>query len=366
MELLNATPFQAAYTQGLDKTGREHLLIVVKATYSLPLDGSVPRLMSPQVPLTEADQFTGEPGFSATLYESDFALYKPRCDVLLNGSAYAPNGVATSSVEVGLSVSTVTKVFRVLGDRYWYAAAGSIGKTRPTPFTKMNLSYDLAFGGVDDFHPDESKRDAYLKNPVGKGFHRHLSPELVNDTALPNTEAKNQAISSPLGNYRPMSFGVIGRGWPERAKYAGTYDQQWVDHRFPFLPADFDDRYYQAAPEDQQCDHLKGGEQVHLMNLTPNARVAFTIPTIDLPVVFFRRGTEAVPKQGVLDTLLIEPDLGIFTLTWRCSEPLKRNIFEVPQVLVGQKSKAWWRAKTLGKAYHPSLASAVSSNQVER
>ena len=39
-----------------------------------------------------ADTFTGEPGFSAPVYEVDFAPRKPRCDVLLVGSAYAPEG----------------------------------------------------------------------------------------------------------------------------------------------------------------------------------------------------------------------------------------------------------------------------------
>jgi hypothetical protein len=46
MQLLNGTKMTAAYTQGLDKTGREHLVVVVKGTFILPLDGSKPRLAS--------------------------------------------------------------------------------------------------------------------------------------------------------------------------------------------------------------------------------------------------------------------------------------------------------------------------------
>ena len=49
-----------------------------------------------------------------------------------------------------------------------------------------------------------------------------------------------------------MSFGPVGRGWHPRLGYAGTYDQNWLDNVFPFLPADFRDDYYQAAPADQQ------------------------------------------------------------------------------------------------------------------
>ena len=58
-------------------------------------------------------------------------------------------------------------------------------------------------------------------------------------------------MTVPWGAYRPMALGPVGRGWRPRLSYAGTYDQHWIDEVFPFLPADFDDRYYQAAPEDQ-------------------------------------------------------------------------------------------------------------------
>jgi hypothetical protein len=30
---------------------------------------------------------------------------------------------------------------------------------------------------------------------------------------------------------------------------AGTYDEHWLNETRPFLPADFDDQYFQAAPQ---------------------------------------------------------------------------------------------------------------------
>jgi hypothetical protein len=36
-------------------------------------------------------------------------------------------------------------------------------------------------------------------------------------------------------------------------------------------------------------------------------------------------------------------------------------MFEIAQVLVGDMSRAWWRARELGKDYHPGLASLVRS-----
>jgi len=92
MNLLNATGMAAGYTVALDKAGYEHIVVVVKGTFTLPRTGETPKLADEQVPLVDADQFTGEPGRSATSVECDYMLEKPHCDVLLNGAAYAPGG----------------------------------------------------------------------------------------------------------------------------------------------------------------------------------------------------------------------------------------------------------------------------------
>ena len=111
MELLNATRMVAGYTMGLQPDGRELLVVVVKGTFAIPRDGGEAKLAGKQVPLVEADVFTGEPGFSAPLYESDYAPRKPRCDVLLNGSAYVPGGRPTERVTVALKVGSWSKSF---------------------------------------------------------------------------------------------------------------------------------------------------------------------------------------------------------------------------------------------------------------
>ena len=290
---------------------------------------------------------------------------KPRCDVLLNGSAYAPGGKPTTAVKVGMKVASVTKVFTVVGDRHWDANGAGIAVTRPEPFEVMPISYDRAFGGVDNFHPDEAKQDAYMPNPAGRGFHVHLASELVHHTPLPNTEENGRSVTRPTGKYRPMSFGAIGRGWQPRSQYAGTYDQRWIDEVFPFLPADFDEAYFQAAPQDQQCAWLKGGEQVQLVNLTPQGRTSFHLPEVDVPVVFFRKQGGREETQAVIDTLLLEPDMRRFSMVWRASLPLKKNMFEIPQVLVGRQTRAWWRARELGKDYYPSLDHLIRAKRAE-
>jgi hypothetical protein len=97
-----------------------------------------------------------------------------------------------------------------------------------------------------------------------------------------------------------------------------------------------------------------------LANLTPDGRRDFPFPRVDVPVVFFRRRADRVETKGAIDTVLFEPEADRFTVVWRASLPLQRDIFEVSQTVVGQMSRAWWRAIRTGKCYYASLAAAVN------
>lgn len=109
MELLNATKMQAGYTMGMQPDGRELLVVVVKGTFAMPKGTEHASLADVQVPLVEADVFSGQPGLSAPIYESDYAPIKPRCDVVLLGSAYAPGGRLAERVRVSLRVGEMEK-----------------------------------------------------------------------------------------------------------------------------------------------------------------------------------------------------------------------------------------------------------------
>ena len=122
----------AGYTMGMKPSGREMLLVAIKGTFDIPANPrEEPRLAQQQRPLIEADTFTGEPGFSAPVYEVDYAPIKHRCDVLFNGCAYAPNGKPASKVQVGIKLAQMTKTFNVLGKRYWEAGVTVIGPGYP-------------------------------------------------------------------------------------------------------------------------------------------------------------------------------------------------------------------------------------------
>jgi hypothetical protein len=345
MELINATRMTAGYNMGLEPSGRELLVVVIKGTFVLPKPGEQVRLADQQLPLIMADTFTGEPGFSAPVQEIDFAPRKRFCDVLLTGHARAPEGREVKRLRAGLRVGTMEKVFDVVGDRVWQAGLTGITASAPQAFSEMPISYDHAFGGADRNSEDESEHDAYLSNPVGRGWHKHLKNAWVDGKPLPNIEELGKSVGFPSDKHKPMALGPLGRGWPQRARYAGTYDDKWLDDVFPFLPKDFDERYYQAAPEDQQLTIPKGPMEVVLSGFTGDGLRQFVLPHFEAPVHVFPKRGERENLIATLDTIAFEPDNERFTMSWRLARPLKKSLHEIAQVVAGAKGREWWQQR---------------------
>lgn len=365
MQFINATRMTAGYNMGLEPSGRELLVVVVKGTFVLPKSGEPLRLADEQLPLIMADTFTGSPGFSAPVQEIDFAPRKHRCDVLLTGHARAPAGTPVTRLRAGLRVGPMEKVFDVVGDRVWQAGLTGISASPPLPFTEMPISYDRAFGGADRYSEDESEHDAYLPNPAGRGWHKHLKNSWVDGTPLPNTEEVGKAVSFPSDKYTPMALGPLGRGWPQRARFAGTYDKHWLDDVFPFLPADFDERYYQAAPQDQQLALPKEPVEVALSGFTADGPRQFMLPYLEAPVQVFPKRGDREDHVATLDTVAFEPDLERVSMTWRVARPLRKGLHEIAQVVVGKKGRDWWQQREQMAINAPKPSPAPSPHPVQ-
>jgi hypothetical protein len=349
VHLLNATPLLAACMMSVDPDGRERAVIVVKGTFDIPTAGGVAPLGREQMPLVYADTFTEKPGESAMVYESEFAPFKPRCDVLLLGSAHAPAGQVVLSIVVALQLGGLVKRFEVFGQRHWTMGLLGLAPSRPKPFSCMPISYDVAFGGV-------TSQGAFRPNPVGRGYFEGIRDGDILGQSAPQTQEIGTPISSPRRAYRPMSLGPVGRNFAERLEHAGTYDDAWLEVTFPFLPSDFQYEYFQSAPKDQQIPYPQGGEQVQLLNLSPEPIAPFLLPTLDLPVHFVMAdGTQTI-QVPVLDTIVLEPDLGRLQLLWRTSIALRKGPRDLREVAVGHMSLGWRRARVAGKLYFRSLA----------
>ncbi|MHA6643551.1 DUF2169 family type VI secretion system accessory protein [Mesorhizobium sp. A623] len=352
MQIWNQTGFVHEFTMGMDKDAHEYIVVVVKGTFDFPENPGGPvRKFAEQVPLVMADTHTGEPGYSATLWETDFAFRKPRCDVVANGCAYAPGGRPTERVPVGIKLGGWSKVFEVVGHREWRARGPLFMATSPQPFLRQPFSYDTAWGGTDRLDPEDKLPGSYPLNPVGTGWARTRNQRLVPGLRLPNTQAAGEEIRSPFGDYKPMSFGPVGRGWPGRIGYGGTYDQNWVDNVAPFLPVDFDECYFQMAPPDQQIDPPKGGEEVQLANLTPQGRESFRLPRTSLPLTLFNGREKVLEKEVPPDTVLFDPENRRFSLVWRIQQRIRRTILDFSECWIGPPTQSMLRARETGRRY---------------
>ena len=308
--LFNDTPFAAERSWTRDEAGAEVWLVVIKAAFEILPDGrQVP--LEQQVPVTRAPVFRGDASTTELLEETDFNLEKARTDVLIAGHAHAPGGRLTKEAMVRLKLADIDKSLRVTGDRIFEDSLLSNGMTRPEAFNKMPITWHRTYGGMDTA---ASKPDWEPSNPVGVGYaveSRNLVGHLAPNFEYPDDPYRGHSKGRPAG------FGPVARHWQPRVKYVGTYGDDWKRSRDPLPPLDFDRRFYQCAPEDQQTGvPLTGHERVQLQNLTTDGYMEFLLPRLsfDLVTQFYRRPDRH--HRAALHTLWLLPDQRRFVMVW--------------------------------------------------
>jgi len=333
--LRNLTPYAAERNWVLDKNASKSWLVVVKATYEI-LPGGVVKLSEQQEPALLAAEYNGEPGQASLRYEGDCSGPKRGTDILLNGHAYAPHGKPSPKVQVSLRVENFTKQLMVFGDRHWRRGLlAGVSMSSPKPFVSMPILYERAYGGWDRKSKDQNKHRLYSPNPVGTGF--ATKAEHLLGVPLPNIEYPGRLISSWKDRPLPAGFGPVASYWSPRLEFAGTYDEQWQETRAPLLAADFDERYYQCAPFDQQAPvFLRGGEKVELLNLTPNGGLSFYLPKVRLNFVTWF-GRDSVEHRADLCTIIIEPDVPRLIMVWQTLLPCHHKVDKLDQTVIREK-----------------------------
>lgn len=333
LQVVNHTPFAASLSVFPDPSGVETAYAVVKATFSIGAEGPVPA--QPQVPLLAADVFWGDPVTTSLRAAGDFALLKPGTDVLLVGRAIAP-GPDTRVADVSLSVGHLVRTVRIFGDRHWQKSGGSWRPSTPQPWERMPLRWELAFGGIGQAE-GEQVPDHEPRNPVGRGFvARKLSP--TEGQPLPNLEDPTALLQSPQDRPTPVCFAPIAPTWQPRRAFAGTYDEAWTKGRAPYLPLDFDPRYFHVAPPGLIAPgHLQGNEPVRLAGFSLGEPLAFALPACGLQVTFDFNGA-SMPQTPKLETLLFEPDAGRFQMLWRCALAVDKKLLKLKQIVVSSSA----------------------------
>jgi len=335
LQLRNTTPYAAERTIVMDKVGEKSWVVAVKATYRVTVDGTT-ELSEAQTPIFYSAEHIGEPGKSSIRYEADLIPTKPSTDVIINGHAYAPGGTRADTVDVSIHVGPLTKTLRVFGDRQWYAAvSGRLRPSSPASFERMPLIYERAFGGWDRTNPDPAKQRLYSQNPIGSGF--TTNEKQLEGQALPNVEYPEHLISAWNDRPAPAGFGAIASYWSPRLESGGTYDDAWMENKFPLLPDDFDSRFHLCAPSDQQvAGHLRGGDIVALKNLTESGSLQFVLPKVHLAFSTWF-GKQKQEHRASLQTVIIEPDVPQVILVWQTSLACHHQLDDLDETIIREK-----------------------------
>jgi hypothetical protein len=258
MQIANETSLEVMAVPGYDRDGRESITIIAKGTFALVSGGEPePVAAAERLPIALADEHWGEPGSSAVKYESELAPHKPFADLVLLGHGFDPRGRPTKKASVS---------FRV----------GRFGQT-------ATVSSPEAMDAIP-LH--------YLERPTG---------------GVPWLRS-----ARPKGG-----FGFFPKQCEPRVGHAGTYDEKWQDERAPFLPADFDPRFFQVGFPELICDsYLRGGERIEIRGAAPGRAIETVVPRWTVEVdAYLERSEQKLTAN--LDTLVALPDERKLALVWR-------------------------------------------------
>lgn len=274
--------------------GRLSVTAIVKATFAFVQDK--PMTPSAPDPIVVGDEHLDKNPSRSLAFASDLAPYLPRADVLLHGHALAFRGEPLASFTVRVIVARDKAV--VLNKRVMVQGARDRAG-QLVPFAKMPLVYELAAGGAQS-----------EENPVGVTARGNSEPNIVD----------------PRQKARPVGFGPIARKWPVRRKLLGALDPARLDAPIPDIPDGFPWAYYNAAPEDQRIDFLRGDEWIVLEGMSADVeRLQSSLPRVVGVARLYGPSPDLQagrPLRLVADTLSIDADRRLCSVVFRGAFPI--------------------------------------------
>ena len=315
MKLTNDTVFKAAWLLGRVPPHALSATVFVKGTFKMRPGGEA-TAAEEQAELSGDVHVDDDPA-RRLLVASDFALHKPRTDLLLKGTCHAPGGKPTEVCRVSFKVGAWSKALGVIGDRTWKKSLFGASMSAPQPFASMPLTWERSFGGA-----------GFPRNPDGRGVAEIEGPDGTPMHPLPNIEDPSALVKGASARPEPAGFGPVSLGWPQRRSKAGTFGAAWLREKWPWFPDDADWTLFNAAPEDQQlAGYLRGDETVVVENLHPaHARYETRLPRLRVRWFIDEDAGDKLHFHEIplrLDTLSVDMDAELLVLTWRGVAPVR-------------------------------------------
>ncbi|MBB4481153.1 DUF2169 domain-containing protein [Rhizobium etli] len=333
-KVVNFTPFANLRFSNRNAAGKEFGIFMVKTVMDIHADGEC-HFSSEQEPFVFTDNYHGELNVSSLRYPSDFVPHKPHSEIILDATAYAPQGEPVPEWQVCVKVRDELGDFTrhkitVTGPRQWQPIWSRELNDRetvdwrgyknlfrgwklsaPSPIDQLPIRYEYAFGGMVNKGVDEHGNpvlEAFEQNPIGRGLIDRESTDHTRPIDAPQLLAHNAILADPYTHQTVEGFGPIPPAWLPRRKLGGTYDEHWIEHEWPNWAKDYDYQFHNAAhPRLQGNRFLEGDVHIELHNLYRAASsFAIRLPGRQLTVVVIRSdGSEQILKLA-LDTVFLE------------------------------------------------------------
>ncbi len=214
----------------------------------------------------------------------------------------------------------------------------------PQPFAEMPVSYDRAFGGADGTRRPGRARCLHAQSRW-PWLAQASEGAWVDGTPLPNIEDAGEGVSRSRRQALACRLGPLGRGWTQRARFAGTYDQQLAGRCVSrSCPATSTSGTTRLRRRTNSC-RCPRGRWMSRLAVSPRKAARSSRCPIWAPVHVFPKRGEREDYMAALDTIAFEPDLEHFTMSWRVARPLKKNMLRDCAGAVGRKDKAGGRSR---------------------
>jgi len=270
-------------------------------------------------------------------------------------------------------LNLIDKTLTVCGERRFFKEGmilPSWALTSPKILKSLPLRYEYAFGGqckIDATDTEAAKRlpaahwmtaeqraqhpetdnlpiahTVHEPNIVGRGYAQtwHLdaakcisvdAPQITYPNAPIDSNIFMQAAKGKLSEapaLSPAGFGIRAKVHPERRALLGTVDEKFIKSD-AWLPSDFDFAIWNAAPLDQQTEHLRGSEGIELTNLckadSPGAKrdakgntiLRLVLPDVPCTLLMRMRNGTMFFHPMYIDTVIVEPEQQTLSVVWR-------------------------------------------------
>jgi uncharacterized protein YjbI with pentapeptide repeats len=142
-----------------------------------------------------------------------------------------------------------------------------------------------------------------------------------------------------LGGYEP--------GWPQRTRFAGTYDERWLEELAPGWPLDFDLHYYCVAAADQRLATIAADESFVIEGMhASKARLEGHVPAIRARCFVRRSRVEALDEVSLgLDTIHLFPNVERGVVVFRgVTEVAEDDADDIEHLLIAAEDVATSRS----------------------